>query len=71
MELSGRRSARQVSNSGKKFTISEIVDVGVQVAEALHYAHKRGVTHRDIKPSNIIVQSGGRDQDYRLRDCPY
>ena len=44
----------------KKFAMAEIIDVGVQVAEALHYAHERGVTHRDIKPSNIIVEPNGR-----------
>lgn len=44
----------------KKLAIPEILDVGVQVAEALHYANERGVTHRDIKPSNIILQPGGR-----------
>lgn len=44
----------------KKLTIPEILDLGIQVAEALHYANERGVTHRDIKPSNIIVQPGGR-----------
>ena len=44
----------------KKLTIPDILDVGAQVAEALHYANERGVTHRDIKPSNIILQPGGR-----------
>ncbi len=32
-----------------------IADLGMQVAQALHYAHSNGVTHRDIKPSNLIV----------------
>ena len=32
-----------------------VAKVGVQVAEALHYAHQRGIIHRDVKPSNLIV----------------
>ena len=32
-----------------------MLDIGIQVAEALEYSHARGVVHRDIKPENIMV----------------
>src|SRR5262249_54454470 len=42
------------------------------VAEALHYAHTRGLVHRDVKPENILVDAQGRphvaDFGIALRD---
>jgi serine/threonine-protein kinase len=44
----------------KGFGLKEIVNLGIQIAETLDYAHQKGVIHRDIKTSNIIVKSDGQ-----------
>lgn len=36
-----------------------VARIGVQIAEALTYAHSEGVLHRDIKPSNLLLDSNG------------
>ncbi len=38
---------------------SMVARLGVQVANALHYAHEAGVIHRDIKPSNLLISDTG------------
>ena len=46
------------SSSGRPFYES-VARVGLQVAEALAYAHAEGVLHRDIKPSNLLLDAKG------------
>ena len=40
--------------AGSPLAVREAVDIGIQLAQALHYAHEHGVIHRDIKPGNIV-----------------
>ena len=40
---------------GNSPEIAEILDIGIQAAEALEEAYSKGITHRDIKPANIML----------------
>jgi len=57
MELLEGTPLDKLMNKGPQFSISETVIIGIQLANALNYAHLNGVVHRDIKPSNIICST--------------
>ena len=42
----------------RQLPISDTVRIATEVAEALDYAHARGIVHRDVKPENIMLSQG-------------
>ncbi|MBK8321288.1 MAG: serine/threonine protein kinase [Betaproteobacteria bacterium] len=59
MEVLEGRELRDLIRGGG-IPPAEAVEIAARVAEALAFAHERGVVHRDVKPGNIMVLADGR-----------
>jgi serine/threonine protein kinase len=55
--VEGETLRQRLSRSG--LTLSETLNIAIQIADALAAAHKAGIIHRDIKPENVMLRPDG------------
>lgn len=58
--VEGARTVRDYTNPDRLAPVETVLKIVGQCADALDYAHRRGVTHRDIKPANIMLTMAGQ-----------
>lgn len=57
--VGGGSLQRLLEREGGRLDVERSIDITLQLAEALDYAHAKNIIHRDIKPSNVLLTEGG------------
>jgi serine/threonine protein kinase len=60
MEYVEGQNLKEILAQGRPLTFEEIGEIIAQVADALDFAHSKGIVHRDVKPANVILVEGNR-----------
>ncbi|HSP15503.1 MAG TPA: protein kinase [Thermoanaerobaculia bacterium] len=60
MEYVEGSNLKEVLAQGRPLTFDDIGEIIAQIADALDFAHSKGIVHRDVKPANIILLEGNR-----------
>ena len=72
MELLEGQSLNEKIN-GRSLPVDKVVDIGIQITDALDVAHSKGIVHRDLKPANIFITTRGQAKilDFGLAKLTY
>jgi serine/threonine protein kinase len=60
MEYVEGQNLKEILSQGRALSFDQIADLISQVADALDFAHAKGIVHRDVKPANVIMVEGNR-----------
>jgi tetratricopeptide (TPR) repeat protein len=60
MEYIEGKNLKMLLSEKTKFPYDQVSEIVAEVAEALDYAHRKGIIHRDVKPANIIITTDGK-----------
>ena len=58
-DLKALITSKKLYLGGEEKALKRILDIAIQFAWGLHYAHERGLIHQDIKPANVMLTSAG------------
>lgn len=65
MELVDGRELEQLITPGKPLSNRDCINLGIQMSDAMAYAHEQDVVHRDFKPANVLINS---DNNIKVMD---
>lgn len=67
MEFVSGKTLAAILETEHPLPLKRCVDLAVQIAQGLQYAHERGIVHRDLKPANIMVEQRADDGSEHIK----